>query len=282
MFEPVRGGTRGGQAEFKWSDVSADKDREVGLSPELPIFHDSLKDIFSVRTISDIVSMHPPGGGRRIRTSIGTPGMLSKTRRRGLLRSGGLKRLKRKLYPQLCEILEHFLITSIIHVNLLYSGFAPSKTGGSVAAAGAATGANAVAVPPSATTSDAQRTLEKEEKKRRKAEKKEEKRFKKERRAVERARSRSPSRSRDNLERSHRRLHTGRSRSRSPVRRRDDDSPSRSIHLRRNRSRSRTPPHRLPEGYGDTERERERERDRRRWDENARRQQPGSAKWGRA
>ena len=29
MFEPVRGGTRGGQAEFKWSDVSQDKDREV-------------------------------------------------------------------------------------------------------------------------------------------------------------------------------------------------------------------------------------------------------------
>ncbi|RXW17826.1 hypothetical protein EST38_g8012 [Candolleomyces aberdarensis] len=28
MFEPTRGGTRGGQAEFKWSDVSADKDRE--------------------------------------------------------------------------------------------------------------------------------------------------------------------------------------------------------------------------------------------------------------
>ena len=29
MFEPVRGGTRGGQGQFKWSDVSADKDREV-------------------------------------------------------------------------------------------------------------------------------------------------------------------------------------------------------------------------------------------------------------
>ncbi|KAG1752859.1 kinase phosphorylation protein-domain-containing protein [Suillus lakei] len=28
MFEPIRGGTRGGQAEFKWTDVSADKDRE--------------------------------------------------------------------------------------------------------------------------------------------------------------------------------------------------------------------------------------------------------------
>lgn len=29
MFEPIRGGTRGGQGEFKWADVSADKDREV-------------------------------------------------------------------------------------------------------------------------------------------------------------------------------------------------------------------------------------------------------------
>ncbi|KAI6040217.1 kinase phosphorylation protein-domain-containing protein [Pisolithus marmoratus] len=28
MFEPVRGGTRGGQAQFKWTDVAADKDRE--------------------------------------------------------------------------------------------------------------------------------------------------------------------------------------------------------------------------------------------------------------
>ncbi|KAI0074417.1 hypothetical protein K474DRAFT_1601487 [Panus rudis PR-1116 ss-1] len=28
MFEPVRGGTRGGQAEFKWTDVAQDKDRE--------------------------------------------------------------------------------------------------------------------------------------------------------------------------------------------------------------------------------------------------------------
>lgn len=31
MFEPVRGGTRGGQAEFSWSDVSQDKDREVSM-----------------------------------------------------------------------------------------------------------------------------------------------------------------------------------------------------------------------------------------------------------
>jgi hypothetical protein len=37
MFEPVRGGTRGGQAEFKWSDVSADKDREVLFFFALPL-----------------------------------------------------------------------------------------------------------------------------------------------------------------------------------------------------------------------------------------------------
>ena len=36
MFEPIRGGTRGGQAEFKWSDVSADKDREVRLPTNPP------------------------------------------------------------------------------------------------------------------------------------------------------------------------------------------------------------------------------------------------------
>jgi hypothetical protein len=35
MFEPIRGGTRGGQGEFKWSDVSADKDREVCITCSL-------------------------------------------------------------------------------------------------------------------------------------------------------------------------------------------------------------------------------------------------------
>jgi hypothetical protein len=36
MFDgPIRGGTRGGQGEFKWSDVSADKDREVREHIEL-------------------------------------------------------------------------------------------------------------------------------------------------------------------------------------------------------------------------------------------------------
>jgi len=38
MYEPIRGGTRGGHAEFKWSDVSADKDREnyIGHSINAP------------------------------------------------------------------------------------------------------------------------------------------------------------------------------------------------------------------------------------------------------
>lgn len=35
MYEPIRGGTRGGQAEFKWTDVSADKDREVSRYPSI-------------------------------------------------------------------------------------------------------------------------------------------------------------------------------------------------------------------------------------------------------
>lgn len=37
MYEPTRGGTRGGQAEFKWTDVSADKDREVRQNSLFPL-----------------------------------------------------------------------------------------------------------------------------------------------------------------------------------------------------------------------------------------------------
>ncbi|TKA53043.1 hypothetical protein B0A53_03922 [Rhodotorula sp. CCFEE 5036] len=35
MFHPTRGGTRGGQGDFKWSDVAADKDREYYLGHSL-------------------------------------------------------------------------------------------------------------------------------------------------------------------------------------------------------------------------------------------------------
>ncbi|KAK4051255.1 hypothetical protein OIV83_003077 [Microbotryomycetes sp. JL201] len=39
MYNPVRGGTRGGQGDFKWSDVAADKDREnyLGHSVMAPV-----------------------------------------------------------------------------------------------------------------------------------------------------------------------------------------------------------------------------------------------------
>lgn len=67
MFEPIRGGTRGGQAEFKWSDVSADKDREVRQLSHV---------VFAVgnrqsRTIWATVSMPQLEGGRRTRISTG-------------------------------------------------------------------------------------------------------------------------------------------------------------------------------------------------------------------
>ena len=66
MFEPVRGGTRGGQAEFKWSDVSADKDREVSGATTIRIY------LTLIRTIWAIVSMHLLVAGRKIKTFTGT------------------------------------------------------------------------------------------------------------------------------------------------------------------------------------------------------------------
>lgn len=66
MYEPTRGGTRyeqevttlpltdlpvsGGQAEFKWADVSADKDREVRI-----FFNPSIKP-FLTRSSYSIIS----------------------------------------------------------------------------------------------------------------------------------------------------------------------------------------------------------------------------------
>ena len=70
MYEPVRGGTRGGQAEFKWSDVSADKDREVHSQPSRKF--SLLK--FSLSIILVIVSMRQQEDGRRTRTFTGTTG----------------------------------------------------------------------------------------------------------------------------------------------------------------------------------------------------------------
>ena len=81
MFEPVRGGTRGGQAEFKWSDVSADKDREVR---RVAIRYDLVMLNHWTRRITWVtVSMPQPAVGKRTRMSIGTLGMTKLPRRRG-------------------------------------------------------------------------------------------------------------------------------------------------------------------------------------------------------
>jgi hypothetical protein len=68
MFEPVRGGTRGGQAEFKWSDVSADKDREVVHS----LYSLQTTDPNFFRITLGIASMLQQDDGKRTRTFTGT------------------------------------------------------------------------------------------------------------------------------------------------------------------------------------------------------------------
>ena len=82
MYEPTRGGTRGGQAEFKWSDVSADKDREVG--PFITLHFSTGLTFTSMailtlrfarcRTTLAIRSTHPQGDGKRTKMYTGTTG----------------------------------------------------------------------------------------------------------------------------------------------------------------------------------------------------------------
>ncbi|PSS38009.1 hypothetical protein PHLCEN_2v149 [Hermanssonia centrifuga] len=146
MFEPIRGGTRGGQAEFKWSDVSADKDRENYLGH----------------------SINAPTGRWQKNKDIHWY-----SRDMGQDEEARLEEI-RKIKEAEAEALAAAL------------GFAAgSKTGGPNITGGPATGSNAVAVPSSA-TSEPQRDLEKEERRRRKAERREEKRLKKEKRRSER------------------------------------------------------------------------------------------------
>ena len=71
MFEPIRGGTRGGQAEFKWSDVSADKDREVCVFSPVPLSSDRHLPLLCRITLA-IVSTPLQAGGRKIKMFIGT------------------------------------------------------------------------------------------------------------------------------------------------------------------------------------------------------------------
>lgn len=113
---------------------------------------------------------------------------------------------------------------------------------------------------------------EKQERRRLKAERKEEKRLKKEQK--EKRRTEHNARGDDEGDDSERRRDRGRSR--SPPRERNKDA------LERPRSPpvggSRFGSHR---DYDMLDRQRERERDRRRWDDSARREQPGIVRWGR-
>ncbi|KAJ7086039.1 kinase phosphorylation protein-domain-containing protein [Mycena belliarum] len=251
MFEPIRGGTRGGQAEFKWSDVSADKDRENYLGH----------------------SINAPTGRWQKNKDVHWYNRD--------LKQGDAERAEeiRKIKEAEADALAVAL------------GFEPaSKTPGAPAtAAGSPSGSPKPAEDPNAAV------LEKAERRRKKAERKEEKRAKKEQRRLEReprhsrlhSRSRSPPHrrtppprdDRDRRERDalQRRELDRQDRDRVPDRR-PRDAPDRRDRSPARRSRS---PARPSIDYEATDRERERERDRRRWDDNARREQPGDAQRGR-
>ncbi|EAU85657.2 hypothetical protein CC1G_10929 [Coprinopsis cinerea okayama7 len=179
MFEPVRGGTRGGQAEFKWSDVSADKDRENYLGH----------------------SINAPTGRWQKNKDI-----------HWYNREKQQTEDERQAEIQKVKQLEAEAIAAAL-------GFQPTtKPGeGASAATGANATAGPTAAPAKDEKTEEERLKEKEEKKRRKAERKEEKaRRKEEKRARRRERE---GRGRDYDDEEDRRSRRRHSRSRSPRRR---------------------------------------------------------------
>ena len=144
MFEPIRGGTRGGQAEFKWSDVSADKDREVCVFPPVPLIGSSSPALYR---ITWAIALTPrQAGGRKIRTFIGTIAIYKEHQtsvRRKFVES---RKQRRRHSPLHC--MTYFFCSCLVIYCHLFSGFGPSKKETSSSTQG--TGTNAIPIPPSA------------------------------------------------------------------------------------------------------------------------------------
>ncbi|KAJ7222693.1 kinase phosphorylation protein-domain-containing protein [Mycena rebaudengoi] len=253
MFEPIREGTRGGQAEFKWADVSADKDRENYLGH----------------------SINAPTGRWQKNKDVH---WYNRDLKQGEAeRAEEIRKIKEAEADALAVAL----------------GFepAPKTLGGPTSAAAPPASASSSLKGIEATDPElaekAERRRKKAERKEEKRARKEKRRAEKEkhitdgaeadyddRRRRDRSRSRSPPRRRTSKDRDFARRIDCSPTDRSP--RRPDRSPRR---LDRDRSPTRRPD---PEDYVAVDRENERDRDRRRWDSNsARREQPGAAQWGR-
>ncbi|KAF8267654.1 kinase phosphorylation protein-domain-containing protein [Lactarius quietus] len=266
MFEPIRGGTRGGQGEFKWSDVSADKDREnyLGHSTNAPTGRwQKNKDIHWYSRDLQSTSEERAEEMRKIKEAEAEA-----------------------LSVALCVThISYFFSSNIQSPLISFSGFGPSsKKEGSSSTPG--TGTNAIPVP-ARTVEDADvnpdaavKAAEKAERKRRRAERREEKATRRAEKLARKEQHRP--RDDDSSSRSPSRRYT---RSPSPPRRRDG-SRGRAARFQRS-PRSRSPPHRreferrseLPPRrrspddryYDGPERNPERARDRERWSRNARR-----------
>ena len=106
FFEPVRGGTRGGQAEFKWSDVSADKDREVSVHRYQ--FH-GVDSHSSCRITWAIVSTPQQEDGKRTKTSIGITEIIIMGKQNAKKKSAKSKRRKRMHFLLHCAFGRYFM-----------------------------------------------------------------------------------------------------------------------------------------------------------------------------